>query len=1173
MKRGSLVLGLGLALGALSGASCADPNNIAPNSLNLDRPVDIAFACFGGMRITSDPAMPLVNSAQPTTSCDVRSAEPTATGTAPEPRPAGQEDVGTSILGPANWYGFILQSASGTVAISRFSPKPASQFTGADIAVLDADVLTPGKNAISIGEEPIAIATDRTGCYEITANAGSCDVSVLDIDSALDGDPVTAVKVDRLPVKNKNGDTIYARPAAMVAEPSSAADVIGNVCTAAPTGLAYIAYPGCNKVFAVDMSDGLSATIVAAITYDAAGTPTLMADPSGVTCPVECPGAAGKVPPPTAPLTGGRPVTLAYRLDPRTGVNTRRLAIGADNSRSIAIVELGVDSRPLSLSQVALEDKTITAQNPKGTLGVTQIALSPQIGTGGTFVADSSIDDTTAPGGQAQYVYAVATDHTVRVADVLGVNRPQGRTECDTQIDNRILQKRADLNRSVPALQCLPVGDPSLPRRSGARGPGIELPGDIVPTSVAFFQRPLTLDLTTNTRIQPGTAPSNLYGHFAIITASNGAGFVVNVDDDNNDPGTDTFEPDHPQLTAPTLIIPHQLRDSVSNRDATATEVVPATTTAAATTRPSCLALGTTLSGGPRSTTPPVPDLTAGTVIASKAGELPTLRQFRCTATDAPDPGIAVSELEFPNDPLSRNLVFPDLRSLPADENWSLTWEGPLSLDNINIAVDGPPIREGQLFSDSTVAGRIDDRTQPFCSVGVQPFDIVQLRGCNPANSGLDCPSSYKCYVHANSSVKIGGAALGACMLSSEADRLATACRDFLISQRRYTVKFAHSGELQLMPRMHELRTTPLDGCSSDAQCTTLADYAAQNTIDVVDLAKPDAHDPHTWACRADDTRAPLNADPARNKRCIQTCRFHSNVLGDKNADGLDRDTDCDAGSICQGASPAVAATGTPAVAGVCMEGILPPQACVNGPQRYEVRAGEAFTVIGDHSGYIHPLIEGAVNPLDPVTGHGGQCILDPTASALQIGRIPLTLPACDPAADPLTGILPNGTYAPNPCTTTATQTDNKPVYVMDSCTSDPTKPTEVEDRANTPAIRFRNRSLTLTLVDPTYPGDAKCALDRQGIAGIDPAERIPLVFPGYRLSFHVTSGYTPLTLSTNSTLFNPAFPVKVVAGPTGSIWVLDDGDFLSMSLGLSSTLGAVYRVESVNLGVVNLLQ
>jgi hypothetical protein len=104
---------------------------------------------------------------------------------------------------------------------------------------------------------------------------------------------------------------------------------------------------------------------------------------------------------------------------------------------------------------------------------------------------------------------------------------------------------------------------------------------------------------------------------------------------------------------------------------------------------------------------------------------------------------------------------------------------------------------------------------------------------------------------------------------------------------------------------------------------------------------------------------------------------------------------------------------------------------------------------------------------------------------------------------------------------------------------------------------------LKLTIVDPHYPGDKVCLLDRQGALG-----RIPLVFEGYQLSFHQTAGYTPLTLP-----INPAFPVKVVRGPTDSIWVLDNGDFLSTSFNQPSTRGKVFRVESINLGAINLLQ
>ena len=49
-------------------------------------------------------------------------------------------------------------------------------------------------------------------------------------------------------------------------------------------------------------------------------------------------------------------------------------------------------------------------------------------------------------------------------------------------------------------------------------------------------------------------------------------------------------------------------------------------------------------------------------------------------------------------------------------------------------------------------------------------------------------------------------------------------------------------------------------------------------------------------------------------------------------------------------------------------------------PQRYELRAGEAFTVIGTRSGYIHPIIADA----------GGNCVEEPNANPFQVGRIPL---------------------------------------------------------------------------------------------------------------------------------------------------------------------------------------
>jgi hypothetical protein len=382
-------------------------------------------------------------------------------------------------------------------------------------------------------------------------------------------------------------------------------------------------------------------------------------------------------------------------------------------------------------------------------------------------------------------------------------------------------------------------------------------------------------------------------------------------------------------------------------------------------------------------------------------------------------------------------------------------------------------------------------------------------------------------------------------MLHSEADRLANTCRDFLITLRHYTVGRADSGQLLLLPRKHVLRTTPLDGCVEDAQCTVLANYAAKAAIASNPLTNLMPTDPHTWTCMTDDARAAVNTDPLLNKRCVETCAFHS-----KETDGKDRDADCELGTICQGA------TQTPAARGICMEGVTPPQSCVNGPQRFEVHASEAFTLIGTFSGYIHPIVKDN----DSTT-----CIQNKTANPVQRGRIPLKAPACNPAADPITGQVGTG-FEDNPCSLLAPQTEFVPNYVLPldpiTCLRHPTDPldtelsTKIVDRL-APAIKLRSRSMTLTLVDPYYPGDMSCLLDRQGgVPGIGPGDRVPLVFPGYQVSFTQTGGFSPLQITGTS------FPVKVVRGPNDSIWVMDDGDFLSTSIVQPSMRGNVYRVD-----------
>ena len=110
----------------------------------------------------------------------------------------------------------------------------------------------------------------------------------------------------------------------------------------------------------------------------------------------------------------------------------------------------------------------------------------------------------------------------------------------------------------VHALSCPHVGDPLPPRRAGARGPGIQLGGDADPTSIDIFK----VDAVVGDSRDMG-APTRMIGYFGVITGSNGATYVLNVD---NDDWFDTVDPNEPVGTAIPLDIANQLRDAVPHR-------------------------------------------------------------------------------------------------------------------------------------------------------------------------------------------------------------------------------------------------------------------------------------------------------------------------------------------------------------------------------------------------------------------------------------------------------------------------------------------------------------------------------------------------------------------------------------------------------------------------------
>jgi hypothetical protein len=1032
----------------VAATSCGSTEQELPSVQNLDRPVDVAIACHGEMRIPGTDGQqvgdPLVFTPMPLEACRRRTQampacdyrEPDPEDKCPDPGdsdfvefpwPDDQETLeGQPDLTKASrWYIFALQSASGTVAVAETPPvkQDGGGYNPGEIAVRDGDTLVPGKNALSVGGQPVAIAGDPSGCYMMTANAGSCDLSVIDVDRVVQRSSLPLVR--KLDVTAADGTPILAKPAAMLADQRDSA--IGVACPAQPTGLLYIAYPSCHAVAVVDAATG---SAVASIRFDATGTATV--GDGNLTCPIEC-GMRMPI------ADAGRPVTLDLVRDDVS--SNRRLAIGLDNRPVVTVVDLDTSYLPTTIEQYDLE----------GDVGVVDVAISKVINMTGSAGWTDPTDIN--PLRAAQYVYAVATDATVRVVETTTRDH-----ECDVQTDPRFVRDVTD-GRDFICYEPGQVGTP--PRRAFARSPGIQLPGDDAPLSVVIGEAGVG-------KPAADVAPTMLIGYFGFVTSTLGLTYVVNLDDDNY---ADTQNSTDPLGSQPALGMPHQLRDSIANRDhegpLVASEDMPEGR--------QCLYDGPLSNdglptAGPRADADPTISPVPSEVATVKLVEMPYVRKLHCNESDGER---ALPEVMYSNSPSVRDQVFPDLRAMPFDETWRFVWEGPLSLDGANDAVDGPSVRSGQV----TIGGgslNVHDASRPYCAAGVQPFDYVQLRGCDSSQGDRQCGIGETCYVHPDSRISAG-----ACLPKDRVDQLASACRDFLVSIRRYAVQQATSGELVMSERRHVLRTTPIDGCTSVTQCEELADY--EKTLASVDHPKDDTTPPSdaTWACEPDPTRAPgIN-------RCVETCTSSDQ---------------CEEGTVCSG--------------GYCIEGTIPPAECVAGLQRYSVAATDAFVAVGNRTGFLHDVVEGP----------GGQCVKDPAANPLNVGRIPLDPPPC--TGDGF------GDVSPNPCRTTVEHTEESPNYT-DAQTCTLGTPASVLRTLQLDAIRWKNPVMTLNLVNMTYPGDATCKFDRGG-----GRVGIPMVFPGYNFQFHLIGGFRPQIAGSLMVL-----PTNLIRSPDGVLWIVDEGD------------------------------
>ena len=154
---------LGLIAIATVAASCGPPTNLLPVN-DFNRPTDVAFMCFGAFpkgtsadggapdASATGAVVPLQVSGRPMQAC----------------HPQGEYDPGATTQ--TRTFAFMPNSASGTLAA-----------VDADHwKLLDLNVDTSGYGTAPLGQLPEQISASDDGCRLISANRGSCDLTLVD---------------------------------------------------------------------------------------------------------------------------------------------------------------------------------------------------------------------------------------------------------------------------------------------------------------------------------------------------------------------------------------------------------------------------------------------------------------------------------------------------------------------------------------------------------------------------------------------------------------------------------------------------------------------------------------------------------------------------------------------------------------------------------------------------------------------------------------------------------------------------------------------------------------------------------------------------------------------------------------------------------------------------------
>jgi hypothetical protein len=740
---------LGLALASAAWVvACSSTPAVIPTK-NMDRPTDMTFVCLG---LVSGATGSPVLTGLPMQNCHVRGAND------PSISPNGHRILGT--------FAFVANATRGELAVADMDSS----------RLLDLTPAAPGYGLLPIGGDPESISSSQDGCWVVTANRGTCDLTLLDpsrllaetfAQGSVSATPATAGTDDgtnfrRVTVKTASGKTIRSATGEIAFLPSVAlpSPAEQTTCRDMPAPKAVATFPGCDMVALLDFSseDGSTTITSARITSAYYVRPDLpggfLAADDEPVCPTDCAGIdsqdggsesadldAGSASDGGGSIDAGAgSASGAWRLQPLAlEPDGSRVYVGSLRDTAITSFAIGTadPSNPagLVLTNPARMD---LAENA---VGVSRIRLNvdPYLMTDGSPVQGQFLE------GRGRFLYAFADDDSVRVVNISGAVP----VECDVNVLTNDLMAGQTKNQA-----CFPIG--SARRRALARGPGLHIPTFTYPDSPP----PLPLDMAF-ADLQPTSSDTNVHslsGQFGFLIASNGQVYVVNLAPNGEDQTeTHSFR---------------EVRDvGKSARTDLAVSIAPQRAVV-------------------------ISDQAFATTASFSALDGPLIKPFSVDSATTrwfglPDPDGVISR------------------------SWDVVWEGVLPQTS----------RESGLVksagAQASTAGVLSDSGAEFCSSGVQAGDVLMFAGCA---TDADCQPDDQFICQPTVS---GGR--GVCLWRDGAKRLAFTsrpeCARFTGSRMRYEIAQATPTSLVLNLKLDEVPKTSLNPCQTDSECRPDADH------------------------------------------------------------------------------------------------------------------------------------------------------------------------------------------------------------------------------------------------------------------------------------------------------------------------------------------------------------